>query len=110
MSAANAIIIVTSDATVELAGQHPTRWPRPVTWRADFPRMASKRPSRRLVFSPVRQRHWQPERCDLYAVAEGAEAPKFDRGRCALCAQTPLRICPAASAGEGHPRLPDAPS
>ena len=56
------------------------------------------------AFPPVWPRHLQPERCDLYGVAEGAEAPKFDRGRCArqradglanLSSQAPVKGFPA---------------
>jgi hypothetical protein len=49
----------------------------------------------------------QPERCDLYAVAEGAEAPTIDRRRCAARADG-LAIMASASVGEGLPRLPEA--
>jgi hypothetical protein len=47
----------------------------------------------------------QPERCDLYAGAAGAEAPKFDRDRCAEEAQTILRIMSSQSSVEGFPAV-----
>ena len=47
----------------------------------------------------------QPERCDLYAGAASAEAPKFGRDRCAEEAQTILRIVSSQSSVEGFPAV-----
>ena len=48
-------------------------------------------------------RHVQPERCDLYGLAEVAEAPKIDRRRCATSAQTALRFWPPPGGVKGFP-------